>query len=164
MESAWPSDGKLAMATLVRVRVPQACGGPPRTLPKCLLVDRADDGEALRHQIVAHGINMICPHRKGRCARPEQVATVPSPLESRTIRHERDPRRFHAFIHMACALMMLRQFGNHFSSHLVRVKLPAESYEEVTRQVGLCPWGGVSLGRGRIGFRWVGWLGCDRGE
>ena len=57
MESVWPSVEKLAMATLVRVRLPQASGGRPRTLPKRLLVDRADDAQALRHSLAEHGVN-----------------------------------------------------------------------------------------------------------
>lgn len=126
IESASPSEVKLTMATLAEIRVPRAFQGRPRTYPKPLIVDRAYDSRSLRQQLAHHGVEMICPHRKGRLAPPEQdgrplrryrrrwkvertIAWIGN-FRRLLIRHERYPPIFHAFVRWASALIILSPF------------------------------------------------------
>jgi transposase len=88
-----------------------------------LVYDKAADSDQLRMDLADRGIELICPHRKGRKRPPLQDGR---PLRryrrrwivERTIawfgnyrrllvRHEYYPEMFLAFVHIACALIAL---------------------------------------------------------
>ena len=88
-----------------------------------LIYDKAADSDPLRQRLLERGIELICPHRRNRKKRPLQDGR---PLRryrrrwkiERTIawlgnyrrllvRHERNPRMYLAFAHIACALIAL---------------------------------------------------------
>jgi transposase len=84
-----------------------------------LIYDRAADSDPLRDRLAGDGIQLICPHRKGRRKRhPAQDGRVLKRYRQRwkvertiawlgnyrrlLIRHERDPYLFRAFVQLAC--------------------------------------------------------------
>jgi transposase len=120
--SASPAEVKLLEATLDDVRVPEA----PWILPTYVVADRGYDADWLREALNARGMNLVCPHRRGRRRPSRQDGRTLRRYKRRWIvertfawfgnfrrllvRHERQINMFKAFVHVACILIALRQF------------------------------------------------------
>ena len=95
-------------------------------VPKRLIYDRAADSDALRNRLADRGIELICPHRKGR-VRPKTQDGRPLRryrrrwIVERTIswlqafrrlvtRYEFYAVLFHGFAKLACLMIVLRRF------------------------------------------------------
>src|ERR1039457_7174838 len=63
LESASPSEIKLAEATLSQVHVPRP-KGRPRQKPERVIADRGYDSDPLRERLKRRGIDLIAPYRK----------------------------------------------------------------------------------------------------
>ena len=88
-----------------------------------LIYDKAADSDELRMALADRGIELICPHRKGRKRPPRQDGRPLRRYRRRwiversiawlgnyrrlLIRHEYYPEMFLAFVHIACALIAL---------------------------------------------------------
>jgi transposase len=100
----------------------QVAGGHPERL----IYDRAVDADWLRYSLQSRGIEMICPHRRGR-KRPalqdgrslrryrhrwiiERSISWLSNCRRLLIRHEYHAHLFEGFVFLACLLIVLRQF------------------------------------------------------
>ena len=105
--------------------VPRKRGGAPRCKPRRLVADRAYDADWLRKNLWARGIELICPHRRGR-KRPalqdgrklrrykrrwivERTIAWLQNFRRLVVRWERYPQMYLAFAHVACLLITLRQ-------------------------------------------------------
>lgn len=94
--------------------------------PKRLIADRAYDSDAHRLRLALRGIELICPHRRGR-KRPaqqdgrslrryrkrwkvERVFAWLGNYRRLLIRWERNVLIYRAFLHLACILITIRQF------------------------------------------------------
>ena len=65
--SASPAEVKLVEGALDNVDVRPATEGDPEPKPQRLICDRAYDSDPLRERLKAErGIELVCPHRKGR--------------------------------------------------------------------------------------------------
>jgi len=101
------------------------------TLPKKLrrkiqrlIADRAYDSDKLRTHLEGQGIELICPHRKGRKKKATQDGRKLRRYRRRwkvertfawlgnfrrlVVRYERNPQMYQAFFHLACLLITLR--------------------------------------------------------
>jgi transposase len=90
-----------------------------------LIYDRAADSDPLRERLATDGIELICPHRKGRKRPPTQDGRSLKRYRSRwkmertiawlqsyrrlVVRYEVDPRRFLAFAQLACLHKVLKR-------------------------------------------------------
>ena len=130
LSSASPAESTLADATLDAVAVPRGGGrrpGRPRKKPERIIADRGYDCRALWERWQKKGIRLIVPHRRGR--RPENqwqdgrtlrryrrrwiVERTNAWLLSfrrLTVRWEHKLEIYRAFVHLACALIVLRRF------------------------------------------------------
>lgn len=104
--------------------VPRKQGGPPRRKMKRLIADRAYDADWLRLTLSSRGIQLICPHRKGRKRPPLQDGRALRRYRKRwtiertiawlgnyrrlLIRWERNERMYRAFMHVACLMLAVR--------------------------------------------------------
>lgn len=111
--------------TLEQVRVPRLRGGPPRSKPRRLIADRAYDSDALRSRLKKRGIELICPHRRGRVRPPTQDGRALRRYRHRwivertiawlthfrrlVVRYERHLTMYQAFFHVACVMITLRK-------------------------------------------------------
>lgn len=105
--------------TLVDVRVCPKC-------PDRLIYDKAADADWLRASLAGRGIELICPHRKGRKKARTQDGRKLRRYRHRWIvertiswlqccrrlitRHEYYPHLFEGFVHLACAMILLKRF------------------------------------------------------
>jgi transposase len=71
LESASPSEVKLAEVTLAEVRVPRP-KGRPRQKPERIIADRVYDSDPLRQPLKKRGIELIAPYRKNNPQRRYQ--------------------------------------------------------------------------------------------
>jgi transposase len=95
-------------------------------VPNRLIYDRAADSDPLRERLADRGIELICPHRRGR-VRPATQDGRPLRryrkrwIVERTIswlhafrrlvtRYEFYARLFHSFAKLACLIIVLRRF------------------------------------------------------
>ena len=108
------------------VQVPRAGTGRPRNRPTRLICDRAYDSQHFRARLAARGIELICPHRRGRRrpalqdGRPlrryrkrwkiERTFAHLGNFRRLLIRHERHLSVYQGFFHLACLLLTLRHF------------------------------------------------------
>jgi transposase len=105
--------------------------GPPPSLhepcpvPQRLVADKAYDSDPLRQRLRAWGIELVCPHRKGRTkprsqdGRPlrryrrrwkvERTFAWLGNFRRLVVRYERKLKMYQAFFHLACVLITLRQ-------------------------------------------------------
>lgn len=97
---------------------------PESLKPKLLIADRAYDSDPLRTQLNDEGIELICPHRRGRVRpksqdgrklhrykrrwRIERLFAWPGNQRRLLVRWERHIENYQAFIQLACALILLR--------------------------------------------------------
>ena len=88
-----------------------------------LIYDKAADSDPLRLRLRERGIELVCPHRRNRKRRSLQDGRALRRYRRRwkiertiawlgnyrrlLIRHERNPRMYLAFVHLACALIAL---------------------------------------------------------
>ena len=123
--SASPAEVILAEETLSAVQVPRVGCGRPRTRPQRLICDRAYDSQRFRERLAARGIQLICPHRRGRKVqlqdgRPlrryrrrwkiERTFAHLGNFRRLLIRHERHLSLYQGFFHLACLILTLRHF------------------------------------------------------
>jgi transposase len=105
--------------------VPRPGAGRPRTRPQRLICDRAYDSQRFRERLAARGIELICPHRRGRRVvlqdgRPlrryrkrwkiERTFAHLGNFRRLLIRHDRLLLLYQGFFHLACLLLTLRHF------------------------------------------------------
>jgi len=95
-------------------------------VPKRLVYDRAADSDPLRKRLAARGIQLICPHRRGRVRRNTQDGRPLRRYRKRWIvertiswlqafrrlvkRYEFYAVLFHSFAKLACLMIVLRRF------------------------------------------------------
>ena len=111
---------------LQTVSVPRNGPGRPRQKPPRIIADKAYDSDELRKRLARRDIELVCPHRRNRVRPPLQDGRSLRRYRRRWIvertfawfgayrrllvRHERLPRMYLAFFHVAAVLMTLRQF------------------------------------------------------
>jgi transposase len=116
VHSASPSETKMIEPTLDRL---------PQT-PKRLILDRAYDSEAFRDRLAARGIEPIVPYRKRAVSmryndrrkqrryrkrwKIERTFAWLGNFRRLLVRHEHKHWIWRAFVHLACVLIVLRQF------------------------------------------------------
>ncbi len=107
------------------MKVPRKHGGAPRRKPDRLIADKAYDADWLRILLWSRGIELICPHRKGRKRPPLQDGRPLRRYKRRwivertiawlqnfrrlVVRWERYSQMYLAFVHVACLLIAARQ-------------------------------------------------------
>ena len=95
-------------------------------VPKRLIYDRAADSDPLRKRLAARGIELICPHRRGRVRRNTQDGRPLRRYRKRWIvertiswlqafrrlvtRYEFYAVLFHSLAKLACLMIVLRRF------------------------------------------------------
>ena len=120
--SASPAEVNLLEATLEDVHVPDA----PWIMPDYVVADRGYDADWLRDALEDRGMELVCPHRRGRKRPSRQDGRTLRRYKRRwvvertfawlgnfrrlLVRHERQINMFRAFVHVACILIALRQF------------------------------------------------------
>src|SRR5579883_2085869 len=124
LESASPSEVKLAEATLAEVRVPRA-QGRPRQKPERVIADRGYDSDPLRQRLRRRGIELIVPYRQnnhhrryedGRKLRRykrrwivERTNAWLGQFRRLLVRHEHLLCTYRAFFYLACFWITLRR-------------------------------------------------------
>lgn len=100
--------------------------GRPRKNPKRLIYDKAADSDPLRKRLKRRGIDLICPHKRNRRKPPTQdgrklrrykrrwkmersIAWVAN-FRRLVVRYEHNINIYQAFFHVACLLIVVRQF------------------------------------------------------
>ena len=122
--SASPAEVTLAESTLAKVAVPREGRGRPQQRPLRVIADRAYDSDPLRLRLIARGILLICPHRRGRRKVPLQDGRSLRRYRKRwkiertfawlgnyrrlVVRYENHLLMYQAFFHVACLLITLR--------------------------------------------------------
>ncbi len=117
LSSASPAEVTLIEATLDEV----PCDEEGFDIPERLVYDKAADSDPLRARLAERGIELICPHRKGRKrpstqdGRPlrryrrrwiiERTISWLGNYRRLIVRHEYYPEMYLAFVHIACALI-----------------------------------------------------------
>jgi transposase len=125
LESASPSEVKLAEATLAEVRVPRP-KGRPRQKPERIIADRGYDSDPLRERLKKRGIELIAPYRKNNKERRYQDGRKLRRYKRRWIvertnswlgqfrrllvRHEHLLSTYYAFFYLACFWITLRHY------------------------------------------------------
>jgi transposase len=119
LTSASPAEVRLIEETLDQVPGPESVDGEVEKL----IYDKAADSDALRMRLRERGIELVCPHRRnrkrlslqdGRALRRyrrrwkiERTIAWLGNYRRLLVRHERYPRMYLAFAHIACALIAL---------------------------------------------------------
>jgi transposase len=119
-----PAEVTLVSYTLSAVGVPRGGRGRPRQNPRRLIADKGYDCDGLRHDLEARGIELICPHRRGRRRAPLQDGRALRRYRHRwkiertfawfgnyrrlVVRYEYNPTVYEAFFHVAALLITLR--------------------------------------------------------
>jgi transposase len=118
VESASPAEVTLIEPLLDQAVTPYV---PPR-----LVYDRAADSDPLRQRLAARGIELICPHRRGRVrpatqdGRPlrryrkrwivERTISWLQSFKRLVTRYEFYSFLFHSFAKLACLMIVIRRF------------------------------------------------------
>lgn len=124
LTSASPGEVTLAESTLDMISVARGGSGRPQKRPLRVIADRAYDSDPLRWRLIKRGILLVSPHRKNRTALPLNDGRTLRRYRSRwkiertfawlgnfrrlVVRYDRKLSMYHAFFHMACALITLR--------------------------------------------------------
>lgn len=124
LTSASPGEVTLAESTLDAISVPRGGPGRPQKRPLRVIADRGYDSDPLRLRLINRGILLISPHRKNRSALPlndgrtlrryrnrwkiERTFAWLGNFRRLLVRHDRKLSMYHAFFHLACALITLR--------------------------------------------------------
>ena len=116
---------QLAEPTLKEVAVPRAGPGRPKQNPERIIADRGYDCRPLWESFKARGIELIVPHLRtrkncfqdGRCLRRykrrwiiERTNAWLHAFRRLVTRYEYKLELYRAFVHIACILIVLRQF------------------------------------------------------
>jgi transposase len=127
VEKANPAEVKLLEDTLDAGRVRKRCGRPARRArqPERLIADRAYDSNVARQMLMSRRIEPIIPkrrnnrratHQDGRKLRRyrrryiiERTNSWLQNFRRLVVRYERKAKNFEALVHMACALIVLKQ-------------------------------------------------------
>jgi transposase len=123
LHSASPAEVTLIEETLEQLRLRDRRRRPK---PKRLIYDRAADSDKLRKRLRQRGIDLICPHRRGRKAKPMQDGRKLKRYRRRwkmertfawlgnyrrlLVRHERIIEIYHAFFRIACIMIIINGF------------------------------------------------------
>ena len=116
---------KLLEPALDAVDVLPARAAEPPPQPRRLVLDRGYDSDPLRRRLAARGVEMVCPHRRGR-KRPRTQDGRPLRRYRRrwkvertfawlgnfrrlVVRYERRLDVYQGFFHLACLMIALRQ-------------------------------------------------------
>jgi len=126
LDSASPAEVKLLEPTLQRTVIPRDALNGTKGQPPRLIVDRAYDSDPLRWRLAQRGIEMVCPHRRrrrraslqdGRTLRRyrrrwkiERLIAWLGNFRRLVVRYERNILMYRAFVHVACLLIIARQF------------------------------------------------------
>jgi len=124
LTSASPGEVTLAQSTLDTICVPRGGPGRPQKRPLRVIADRGYDSDPLRWRLLNRGILLISPHRKNRRALTLNDGRTLRRYRSRwkiertfawlgnfrrlVVRYDRKLSMYHAFFHLACALITLR--------------------------------------------------------
>jgi len=124
LESASPSEVKLAEATLAEVRVPRE-KGRPRQKPERGIADAGYDSDPLRRRLRKRGIELLAPYRRnnqhrryedGRKMRRykhrwivERTISWLGQFRRLLVRHEHLLCTYRAFFYLACFWITLRR-------------------------------------------------------
>lgn len=124
LTSASPGEVTLAESTLDTISVARGGPGRPQKRPLRVIADRGYDSDPLRWRLINRGILLISPHRKNRTALPLNDGRALRRYRSRwkiertfawlgnfrrlVVRYDRKLSMYHAFFHLACALITLR--------------------------------------------------------
>lgn len=124
LTSASPGEVTLAESTLDTISVARGGPGRPQKRPLRVIADRGYDSDPLRWRLIKRGILLISPHRKNRTALPLNDGRTLRRYRSRwkiertfawlgnfrrlVVRYDRKLSMYHAFFHLACALITLR--------------------------------------------------------
>lgn len=118
-------ESHLAEETLKQVAVRRAGPGRPRKKPDRIIADKGYDSRVLWERMKARGIDFISPHLSNRTNRFQDGRKLRRYrrrwIVERTfawlfnfrrlfVRYERETRLFHAFLCLACALVVMRRF------------------------------------------------------
>jgi transposase len=127
LEAATVAEVQLAEATLAQVRVPRGGSrgpGRPRMKPARLVADRGYDSRPLWERLHRRGVDLIVPHLRTRRRRWQDgrklrrykhrwiVERTNAWLQSfrrLTVRYEHQLPVYRAFVHLACAVIVLRR-------------------------------------------------------
>ena len=126
IESASPAEVKLIETTLSKISVRKSgSAGAPRAKPDRLVADRAYDSNGLRARLAKRGIQPIIParstslsatHQDGRPLRRyarrwkiERTFAWLLSFRRITVRWEQLDYMYEAFVHLACAFIVLRR-------------------------------------------------------
>ena len=98
------------------------------SVPPRLVYDRAADSDPLRQRLAERGVEMVCPHRKGRVRKKTQDGRKLRRYRQRwkiertiawlhdfrrtVTRYEVDAHLYHGFVKLACLMICLRRLGN----------------------------------------------------
>jgi transposase len=123
LDSASPAEVNMLEPVMDEVKLRRR--GRP-IAPQRIIVDRGYDADWLRWQMAKRGIEMICPHRRGRVKSSLQDGRALRRYQRRWIvertiawltnyrrilvRHDHNLKMYKAFVHVACMLIALRQF------------------------------------------------------
>ena len=126
LESASPAEVTLLEPTLETVAVPRRGPGRPRKNPERIILDKAYDSDPLRTRLAKRGIDMICPHKSNRIKPATQDGRKLRRYKRRwiiertiawlanfrrlVVRYERKIMMYQAFFHVACLIIVARQF------------------------------------------------------
>jgi transposase len=118
VDSASPAEVSLIEPLIDEAVTPYV---PPR-----LIYDRAADSDPLRQRLASRGIELICPHRRGRVRHPTQDGRPLRRFRRRWIiertigwlqtfrrlvtRYEFYSFLFHSFAKLACIMIVIRRF------------------------------------------------------
>ena len=126
LASASPAEVTLIEKTLENISVSKAgVAGAPRQKPERLIADKAYDSNGLRKRLAERGIQPIIParstswsatHQDGRALRRyarrwkvERTFAWLLNFRRITVRWERLDHIYEAFVHLACAIIVLRR-------------------------------------------------------
>ena len=126
LESASPAEVKLLEPTLQHTVIPHHALTLPNGDPVRMILDLAYDSDAFRWRMAQRGIEVVCPHRRNR-RRPslqdgralrryrrrwkiERMIAWLGNFRRLVVRYERNLLMYRAFVHVACLLIIARQF------------------------------------------------------
>ena len=123
MEGATVAEVALAKATLAQVHVPRSGPGRPKMKPTRIVADRGYDSRALWERLHRRGIDFIVPHLSTRTRRwqdgrklrryrhrwiIERTNAWLQNFRRLVVRYEHKLELYRTFVHIACALIVLR--------------------------------------------------------
>ena len=125
LASASPAEVKLMEITLDGVVAPAKATALPNGAPLRLILVRAYESDPLRCRLAQRGIEVVCPHRRGRRRPSQQDGRAPRRYRRRWkierliawlgsfrrkfVRYERNIILHRAFTHAACLMIVASQ-------------------------------------------------------